>query len=202
MTWLLIIICSVFSILLTGLPLAAMHKELIIPYIKDQFAVACLQMPVKWTGYEFLIGLAYWIISVILIIRISKRASFKNFIALFYTTAGCLFFYLVAVVPKIEAYAQGPSVNFYKSLAGKNADAISVGFYSYAKFFYLQKPCSAIYKTELDEEDSLLYGKLKRPAYFVTKITDHDFADSHPDCMMIGKEGGYVFYERLPAKSF
>ncbi len=194
--WCLIAFSSIFSILLIGVPLLAAHKELLIPYLKDPFAVACLQTAVKWSGFEFIIGLIYWIATLILIIRLKTNAALRNIIVLFYTTALCLFFYLIAVVPKIEAYSQSPAINFYKSLAGENVDVMPIGFKSYAQYFYFQKPSASIYG--INEDDSLLNGNISRPAYFVTKITNLDFPKSHPDCKLIKQEGGFLFYERFP----
>ena len=48
----------VFSVLLAGIPFIAMHKNLIIPYLHDPFAVASLNVAVNWSGYESLIGIA------------------------------------------------------------------------------------------------------------------------------------------------
>ncbi len=194
--WLLIAISSVFSILLVSIPWLADHKEIIIPYIKDPFAVACLNAAIEWRGYEFMIGLIYWMVITAFIFKLKTTVSIKNIAAVFYATAFCLFFYLMMVVPKIEAFSQAPAINFYKSMAGKDVDAISVGYYSYARFFYFEKPSASKYGVH--EEDSLLYGNISRPAYFITKVTATDFPQQHPDCTLIGQDGGFLFYKRMP----
>src|SRR5674476_1172405 len=101
LVWILLITGTVFSIILMGLPLVVRYKDLIIPYIKDDFAIACLNAPVKWNGFEFLIGVAYLIFICTSLIIIRQKQFFKGVIILFYATAFCIFFYLKAVVPKI-----------------------------------------------------------------------------------------------------
>ncbi|HKR07313.1 MAG TPA: glycosyltransferase family 39 protein, partial [Bacteroidia bacterium] len=195
---LLIAIGTVFSVLLIAAPLAAQHKEWLIPYLKDPFAVACLENPVPWSGYEFIIGMIYLIGVVISIFIIKHKDVMKGILILFYSTAFCMFFYLAAVVPKIEAYSQAPAINFYKSLAGKDVYVIPAGFKSYAHYFYFQKP--ALTKFKEHEEDSLLNGKIDKPSYFVTKITNREFFRSHPDCEFLKQAGGFLFYRRIPVK--
>lgn len=194
--WLLIVFGSVFSILLICVPIVAQHKDLLIPWLKDPFAVACLQTPVKWNGYEFLIGLIYFALMITSLIMIQRTRVMKGAITLFYSTAFCMFFYLAAVVPKIEGYSQAPAVNFYKSLAGKDVYVTPIGFKSYAQYFYFRKP--ALSKYGENEADSLLYANIERPAYFVSKITNEEFFKSHPDCKRIKQEGGFLFYVRMP----
>src|SRR5207248_2708886 len=73
---LLITIGSLISILLMALPFLAQHKEIIIPYIHDSFAVACLNTPVYWNGTEFLIGFIY-LAAIIISIKIIRKKIFK-----------------------------------------------------------------------------------------------------------------------------
>ena len=47
----------IFSILLAGAPWIAQHKELLIPYLKDPFAVDCFSTDVSWSGWEPLLVL-------------------------------------------------------------------------------------------------------------------------------------------------
>lgn len=199
LVWIIIITGTIFSLLLTGLPLLAQHKEIISPYIKDQFALACLNTPVKWSGTEFLIGLVYFILLAFSVVMLNKNYILKGFITLFYATSFCMFFYLFSVVPKIEKLSQAPAVNFYKSLSGKDVYVSTIGFYSYAPYFYFQKKPGENKKSS--DKDWLLNGAIDKPAYLVAKVTSRDFFDKHPDCLLIKKEGGFLFYLRMPASS-
>ncbi|MGA1977207.1 MAG: glycosyltransferase family 39 protein [Bacteroidales bacterium] len=187
---------SIFSILLIALPLLAQHRELLIPLIRDKFAVACLSTNVKWSGLEFLTGLIYFIILCFSIVLLSKEKILKGFIIMFYATSFCMFFYLLTVVPGIEKYSQGPAIDFYKSIAGRDVYVGTEGFYSYAPFFYFQKKPGENEKSS--DREWLLNGPIDKPAYLVAKVTSKNLFDKHPDCVLLKQEGGFLFYLRMP----
>jgi hypothetical protein len=194
--WLILITGAIFSIILIGIPLIVKYKDLIIPYIKDDFAIACLNTPVKWSGYEFFIGVVYLIFIIISIVAVKKKKTFIGIITLFYATAFCIFFYLKAVVPKIEGFSQAPAINFYESISGQDAYVTTVGFYSYAPFFYFRKMPGG--NPESNNKDWLLDGEIDKPVYIVAKSTAKKDMDKHPDCRFIKQEGGFMFYSRQP----
>jgi 4-amino-4-deoxy-L-arabinose transferase-like glycosyltransferase len=196
LVWLILITGTIFSIILIGIPLIVKYKDLIIPYIKDDFAVACINTPVKWSGYEFLIGVIYLLSIIVSIILIKRRKAFIGIITLFYATAFCIFFYLKAVVPKIEGFSQAPAINFYESISGEDAYVTTVGFYSYAPFFYFRKMPGG--NAESNNKDWLLDGEIDKPVYIVAKSTSKKEMDKHPDCRFIKQEGGFLFYSRFP----
>lgn len=184
----------VFSFLLAALPYVANHPQLLLPYLKDPFAAASLSVDVGWSGFESLIGIGYFIAVLLAIWFFSKKKNVKAILFLFYSTAVCLFFYLLTVVPKIEQYSQGPAIRFYESLQGKDVYVWPIGFRSYAHYFYQKKPASPVYG-EADKE-FLLKGDITRAAYFVVKITNTDFEESCKNCRLIKQEGGFKFYKR------
>src|ERR1035437_26288 len=194
--WLLGITGTIFSIILIALPLVGNYKNLIIPYIKDNFAVACLNSPVQWSGYEYLIGVGYFLAVILIIVIIKRKNLFTGAIILFYATAFCIFFYLKAVVPKIEGYSQAPTINFLKSISGQDVYVTTIGFYSYAPFFYFEKMPGG--NAESSNKSWLLEGNIDKPAYFIAKVTGKDLFDKHPDCTLIKQEGGFLFYYRKP----
>ena len=194
--WILIVTGTILSVLLIGLPLVGRYKDLITPYIKDDFVIACMNSPVKWNGYEFLIGAVYLLFLFVSLIMLKQRQFFRGTITLFYATAFCIFFYLKAVVPKIEGYSQASAINFYKSISGQDVYVTSVGFYSYAPYFYFQKMPGG--NIESSKKEWLLNGEIDKPVYIVTKSTAKNLFDKHPDCRLIKQEGGFLFYCRLP----
>ena len=194
--WILMVTGTIISVVLIGLPLLASHKDLIIPYIKDDFVIACLNSPVKWNGYEFLIGAVYLIFLFVSMIIIKQRKFFTGIITLFFSTAFCIFFYLKVVVPKIEGYSQAPAINFYKSISGQDVYVTTIGYYSYAPYFYFRKMPGA--NIESSNKEWLLNGEIDKPVYIVTQSTKKILLDKHPDCTFIKQEGGFLFYYRLP----
>ena len=183
-----------FSFLLAAIPYVATHTSLIIPYLHDPFAVASLNVDVNWSGYESLIGIVYFVLVIFAIVMLYRKQNMKGILFLFYSTAICLFIYLLAVVPKIERYSQGPAIDFYKSLEGKNVYVWPIGFKSYAQYFYTKKTASPVYGEA--DENFLLKGNITRPAFFVVKITDTNFDTTCNGCSLIKQEGGYKFYRR------
>ncbi|MEP6583956.1 MAG: glycosyltransferase family 39 protein [Ginsengibacter sp.] len=197
--YLLILIASmgfIFSFLLAAIPFVATHQDLLLPYLKDPFAAASLQVKVNWKGYESFIGVVYFILVIFSLLMLSKKQYLKGALFLFYSTAVCLFIYLVAVVPKIERYSQGPAIDFYESLRGKDVYIWPVGFKSYAQYFYARKAAFPVYG-EADEK-FLLGGNINKPAFFVVKINNHSFDSTCNGCALIKQEGGFKFYRRNP----
>ncbi len=186
----------VFSFLLAAIPFVATHQYLLLPYLKDPFAAASLQVEVNWGGYESFIGIAYFIAVLFAVIMLSKKQNFRGILFLFYSTAGCLFIYLLAVVPKIERYSQGPAIDFYESIRGKDVYVWPIGFKSYAQYFYAKKPASPVYGEA--DENFLLEGNIDKPAYFVVKINNNTFDSTCKGCALIKQEGGFKFYRRDP----
>lgn len=186
----------IFSSLLAALPYLANHPEIIEPYLSDEYAKANLNIKVEWQGWESLTGIFYFLLIILSAFFFAKKSNWKAITTLFYSTALCLFIYLITVVPKIEQYSQGPAIRFYQSLAGKDVYMWPVGFKSYAQYFYGQKPPEPKYgKNQLEY---LLRGKIDRPAYFVVKINNKEFTDQCNDCTLLKQEGGFLFYERKP----
>ncbi|HRN73460.1 MAG TPA: glycosyltransferase family 39 protein [Ginsengibacter sp.] len=186
----------IFSSLLAALPYFANHPEIIEPYIRDEYAKANLNIKVEWQGWESLTGIFYFLLIILSAFFFAKKSNWKAITTLFYSTALCLFIYLITVVPKIEQYSQGPAIRFYQSLAGKDVYMWPVGFKSYAQYFYGQKPPEPKYGN--NQLEYLLRGKIDRPAYFVVKINNKEFTDQCNDCTLLKQEGGFLFYERKP----
>ncbi|MCW5913060.1 MAG: glycosyltransferase family 39 protein [Chitinophagaceae bacterium] len=188
----------IFSSLLALLPYLANHPQIIEPYIRDEYARANLNIKVEWQGWESLTGIFYFLLIILSAVFFAKKSNWKAITTLFYSTALCLFIYLITVVPKIEQYSQGPAIRFYQSLAGKDVYMWPVGFKSYAQYFYGQKPTEPKYGN--NQLEYLLRGKIDRPAYFVVKINNKEFTDQCNDCTLIKQEGGFLFYERKPSE--
>lgn len=192
--WLLLGVGLFFAGAFVVVPLLAQHSNLLIPFLHDDFAVACLQSPVTWGGYEFLIGFVYLGLLLASLIALRRQQIGRGISVLLYSTASCLFLFLTTTVPKIDAYYQAPAVNFYKDLVGKDA-YVTTAFKSYAHLFYSQKP-----RRDHDNEQAfLLKGTIDRPTFVVTKVADTDFPKAFPEFQLFRRQGGYLFYRRLPA---
>jgi hypothetical protein len=189
---------AVIAFAFIAVPLIGQFKDQLLPHIKDTFTAACLQTPVHWRGYEWISGAVYLAalpVSVVMLRRDRVRSGVAFLLA---AGACCIFFFLATVVPKVEGYTQGPAIRFFKSLAGKTVYAAPLGYKSYAQYFYFDKPMPV--NPRSSDIDWLLGGNIDKPAYFVARISSDDLFDRNPLLKRLYREGGFVFYRRLPGR--
>ncbi|MBN2188773.1 MAG: glycosyltransferase family 39 protein [Chitinispirillaceae bacterium] len=194
-----ILVClSVFAFLvcacITLFPVLIMHKEWIVPYIRDRFAAACLENPVQWSGFEFLLGTGYALALAVSIFLFIRKQPLAGTAGIFGSSALCLFLFLFIVGPKIEQYSQGGPVAFYQSHAGGDVYVRAL-FKSYTDIFYGRKRIDA--HPSSHEIQWLLRGPIDKPAYFVSKITQAKaFDDPSLGLVKLKSEYGFVYYKR------
>ncbi|MGD1841294.1 MAG: ArnT family glycosyltransferase [Thermonemataceae bacterium] len=198
---LVVVLGTVFSVLLIGLPLFAYYKNAFYHLIDDPFAVACLKTEVQWGGWEFLFGLIYWLMVIVGSWLLERKQFIGGILSIFYATAFCMLGYLAVIVPKVEAYSQRPAVNFYEQLQGEDVYVSTLWFKSYAHYFYFKVPPynhSEVYDEQgrLNEE-WLLEGNVDKKVYFVLKVTDIErMQKEHPQFRLLKREGGFAFFVR------
>lgn len=187
----------ILSLVLAAVPFVGMHTQDIIPYIKDPFAVKNLEAVVDWHIYEMFIGIVYFAVIVFAVVFVRKQSKKAFIYTLSLATAVCLFLFGAIIVPKIENYTQGAAINFYESKRGQDVYIHVLGFKSYAHLFYFQKPVSKV-SAEKGEayEDWLLNGKVDKPVFFVTKFDRYEEYRNHPNLELIKEENGFVFLKR------
>ncbi len=187
----------ILSLVLAAVPFVGMHTQEIIPYIKDPFAVKNLEAVVDWHIYEMFIGIVYFAIIIFAVVFLRKQSKKAFIYTLSLATAVCLFLFGAIVVPKIERYTQGAAIDFYESKRGQDVYIHVLGFKSYAHLFYFQKPVSKI-SAEKGEayEDWLLNGNVDKPVFFVTKFDRYEEYRNHPNLELIKEENGFVFLKR------
>jgi len=215
----------VFSSLLALLPIVLLKKdEWLIPKLNDPFAAAQLSVDIPIAGWEFIIGVLYFLCIVVGLYYLSKIQVVKSVLILSLSTAFCLLIFTRVMVPKIESFSQGPMIAFYETLKGQNVYVTPVNMKSYAQFFYTEvQPLDdddalAIYKKELLEEHKaesfndlpqeektifnsqvvnwLMTRDLDKPTYFVVRVHHQDKIKDKPKCEFLYKEGGFAFYQR------
>jgi 4-amino-4-deoxy-L-arabinose transferase-like glycosyltransferase len=162
--------------------------------IKDDFANANLLADVKWSGFEFLIGLIP--ISALLIAHFRFRQNdFKKIVALF---SGFIVFTTLlsfVIIPKIEGYSQRAAIEFYKSKINEDCYVTTHNFKSYAHLFYTQKKMP-VNRNHLNNE-WLMKGVTDKKVYVVCKIQHTlEFESNYNEFSKIKSKNGFVFYER------
>ncbi|MBN1578272.1 MAG: glycosyltransferase family 39 protein [Chitinispirillaceae bacterium] len=199
----LLISFVVFTVLVgvavTAFPLVMKNKELIMPLIRDKFAVACMRKPVPWNGAECLIGVGFLSVSAAAFVLVARRKTAAGLAAFFIACVICVQLTLIVIGPKIEQYAQGGPVAFYKEHSGEDEYVRSL-FKSYADLFYGKKrPDDHPLSHDLEW---LLRGHVDKPVYFVGRIRqDRRYGAPEYGLTCLAKEYGFVYYRRDPEPS-
>lgn len=195
---LILIVGFIYALIPGALQLVAttISPEVLKKFIKDDFAIACIDRSIQWGGYEFLIGL-FW--GVMLFVAVLYWRGTKQIVAILGSTVIFIFLLMLLVVPKIEKYSQGPAIAFISEFRDKPVWVSTLGYYSYAPFFYANKMERAC--KEGNEEEFLLHGDTGREVYFVTKITAlQSVVDQNPQLEIVEKRGGFVLLKRNDKK--
>jgi 4-amino-4-deoxy-L-arabinose transferase-like glycosyltransferase len=180
------------SLVLIATPWLGKNTHLIIPYINDVFAKENLKAQVNWIGIESLVGIFLFLTAWWGIRKIQQQDYIKGFVFLFAGVAITVQLIMYLYLGNIEGYSQRSAINFFKSISGKDAYVLNLGYKSYAQLYYFQKPVPQ-QKDELNE-DWLLHQKHNKPLYIITKINKlEEVKSSFSDLQELYRENGFVF---------
>lgn len=193
---LLIAFASLFAIVVSVLPLVEKFKGKIIDsgIIKDDFAVANLQADVKWTGFEWLLGL-FLLAAVIYSVILAKKQDISKALKVLFASTTIFIALIIIIFPyRIEKYSQRAVIDFYKSKATENCYVLNSGYFSYAPLFYTQKMPDDVARPMW-----LLTGNIDRPFYLVLKEPHYNkWKPIIPAMTVLYKKNGFVFLARYP----
>lgn len=191
--------------------------------IQDKFAEASFLAGTDWSGYEWFIGLM-----LVLFTSYAAWRYFKGRLNQSWTSiagGGLITFSLamMILVPHTEDYTQNAAIEFWKSKRGKDCYVETLGYKSYAQYFYAETgPMSAsgaeLYNSYISNKEEvknrtvvnveitrewkrewLVHGKIDKPVYFVSKNTyETDVRSWWPHLIKTGEKNGFVFWMRLP----
>ncbi len=186
----------IVGVTVSAFPLVMKHKQIIIPLIRDSFAVACLSKPVPWSGAECLIGMVFMLLSGVAFLFIMRKRMVSGLVMLFIACVLCVQLTLIIINPKIEQYTQADPIAFYKEHSGENEYVRSL-FKSYADLFYGRKmPNDHPLSHDLRW---LLFGPIDKPVYFVGRIgQDREYGSPEYGLVRLEKKYGFVYYRRDP----
>jgi hypothetical protein len=182
-------------------PLALINIEYVLPYIKDAFTYEVLSSDVEWGGYEYFIGVIYFIGLIISAIFLFRKHYLQYYLTMCSVTALTIFLFLPFITPKIEQYTQNAPIEFFSYLATEDVYLHTLGYKSYVPFFYGQKKLERskyfLGMTGKEYEKYLLEGKITEDAYFSVKSTAADeFMQKYPDLLELYRKNGFVFLKR------
>ncbi len=194
---LLIAFALLFAIAVSVLPLVEKFKGKIIDsgIIKDDFAVANLQADVKWTGFEWLLGL-FLLAAVIYSVILAKKQDISKALKVLFTSTTIFIALIIIIFPyRIEKYSQRAVIDFYKSKATEKCYVLNSGYFSYAPLFYTQKM-----PDDTARPMWLLTGNIDRPFYLILKEPQYnEWKHIIPAMTVLYKKNGFVFLARYPA---
>jgi len=163
-------------------------------YISDTFTLANLEANVIWSGWEGLIGIAY-LFSIIFFLFF-KRKNRSKIIGIFSSTIVFTYLVILFITPKIEGYSQNAALEFYESLETKDVYVATLGYKSYAHYFYSKIEPHA--NAKATDPGWLLTGTVDKPAYFVFKIHRKErFLKQYPQLEVLYEKNGFVFTRRI-----
>ena len=180
-----------------ALPLIGNNIAWLKPLLtKDAFAMANIKAQVSWNYYLMIPGILFLAAVIISFIWLQKKKFQKAFVLLFIACIGAMQVLLTSFTPRIEQYSQHAAIEFYESLQGKDVYIKTLGYKSYAQYFYTRiKPGQ---RKESKDESWLLTGAVDKPTYFISKNTyEPEVMKNYADKVeVIGRKNGFVFYKR------
>jgi len=148
----------------------------------------------NWRGYESFPPLFLGVVVVITAWQIRKGKVLNGVFMLLLFMSFFLPVLLRITVPNIEVYTQRSAIEFYEKHSEEDAYIQTIGFKSYAQYFYGKvKP----HNSKASDESWLLSGAIDKPAYLVLKV-DNLKDHVNPEMKELYRKGGFVFFRRDP----
>ncbi len=196
------IIGVIISSAFIAFPLVLMNIHKFLPDITDKLTNALLRAEVNWTGLEISVGFVIMLGIIAFFILERKRLHQHANYSLFGSIAIALFLFLPMMAPKIETYTQRAPVDFFKNLIGKDVYVHTLGYKSYAPYFYQRKELvNSRYYLKMsgaEYEEYLMFGNIDKPAYFAAKINNYeDYIKKQPELKELYRKNGYIFFARM-----
>jgi 4-amino-4-deoxy-L-arabinose transferase-like glycosyltransferase len=184
-------------LLLGSIPWFMCFKEMWLSEVRDIFVQYALRDAMTWSGWEFL-----WVLPLPILSWWGWNQLRQNRLALGVLSIGFGIALVVmgltfSYLPRIASVTQTPAVAFYQSMIGHKVYVGTLGFKSYAPYFYQQipfDPDSGV--SSIPSGDELLHMPMDRPVFVVTRVDRLPDTSSLPLVRHYAK-GGYVVYQRM-----
>ena len=108
-------------------------------WIRDEFVIGCMQAEVSWSGLESIISIILISGMIVFLLNCSRKNFQKGVISLFIASALFIFISILVITPGIEKIAQNTVIEFLKDRKKEDAYFGTIGYKSYAHFFYTKK---------------------------------------------------------------
>ena len=195
--WLLLIIGWVWGLVFAMLPLIGTHIDWLKPFLaKDRFAMGNLQANVQWGHAWMLPGLFFLLAVTTAFLKMRKERFQEAFLWLLPACIGMLQVVMTFFVPRIEMYSQHAAIEFFKKISDVDAYAETVGYKSYAPYYYFTVMPGT--RKETKDEQWLLTADVDKPTYLVCRVDKKDriLAEHGARLEILYEKNGYVFMRR------
>lgn len=187
----------VLGVIVAVIPFFDSYKQLLIPYIHDEFTVGNLQATSQWIGFEWIIGLI--LVSTVILFALFRKEAPR---AVFTLLSGSLLFIYSAVLfitPQVEKYSQHAAIEFYKDKRGEDCYIYPI-HKSYAHYFYSDRQP----ENKNADQQFLQRGNIDKPVYFVLRDQTKEktaVLQETKDAVQLYSKNGFAFYARYPNKA-
>jgi 4-amino-4-deoxy-L-arabinose transferase-like glycosyltransferase len=146
-----------------------------------------------WNGLEFLVALVWTSLLVIFAVCAWREQVWRATMLLLVSFSFFISFLVIYVAPRVEPYSQGYLVRAYESLQDEDCYIETVGFKSYAQYFYsrVRPHTNPLAGTRA----WLMEGEIDKPAYFMMRSREVE-QFRHVKLTKVWEEGGYVLMKR------
>ena len=201
------------------------RKDVIMNQSNNSQLITLLKLDLVWEGWEWAIPLIIALAGLLWIIKIKFQT--LKYLAIYSVLIG-LAFSLISffIIPKVEFAVQGTLISFYKDISKEKKYITTLGFKSYAHYFYskvdqlnkedklyqkkldiLKKYFSANSLNDLNRSQKnrfngyvlkwLINGDIDRTVYFITKKSKPILLLKNAKNLELIKDyAGYQFYKR------
>ncbi|MFM7358918.1 MAG: ArnT family glycosyltransferase [Sediminibacterium sp.] len=203
------------GLLLAAIPFIMQQVNQWKDRVEDPFARGNLEAAVSWHSWQAFAGSLVFIATIYFLWNASiKRTIPILFIAVSFATL----FLVVFIFPSVEAISQRANIDFFSSHQNENCYQETLGYKSYAPYFYgrvkppdnsqrqlleavrnngsAQPDTLSTAEKEINYKNWLIRGSINKTVYFSVKIMDKPAYDTIPGFQLLGMKNGFVFYRR------
>ncbi len=169
----------------TGGIFVMQRPDIIINYVKDDFAKDCLRATVYWTRNDIFYGIGYLVCLVAAIFMAQTKHVKWGLYLLIISSTLFISTLMTLIIPRVEKYSQAALIEFLESKKDESCVIETAGFKSYAHYFYAQKSIPT-------PEDSL------KKVYVITKSNKlENIRPWYWELREIYRKNGWVFLESI-----
>ena len=203
------------GLLLSAIPFVMQQVNVWKNRVEDPFARGNLEAMVEWHPLQALAGILVIMSTCWFLMGVNRN---KTIPALFISVALSTLLLVIFIFPSVEAISQRANIEFFKSHSQEDCYLETLGYKSYAPYFYGKvKPPDPEQRNLLEQvrnrgsqkadtlstsekdvnyKNWLIAGPINKPVYFSVKIMDKSRYDTTPGFQLLYVKNGFAFYRR------